>query len=60
MVSAARSMRALSAAPWPPMLQRLVWVTGGLALSVLPHVPHIRPWILLLSAGTAAMAHRRR
>ncbi|HEV8333225.1 MAG TPA: DUF3488 and transglutaminase-like domain-containing protein [Steroidobacteraceae bacterium] len=55
MVSAARSMRALGAAHWPPMLQRLVWVTGGLALSVLPHVPHIRPWILLLSAGAAGL-----
>jgi transglutaminase-like putative cysteine protease len=55
MVSAARSMPALSANNWPPMLQRLVWVTGGLALSVLPHVPHIRPWILLLSAGTAGL-----
>jgi protein-glutamine gamma-glutamyltransferase len=49
MVSAARP------AHWPPMLQRLVWVTGGLVLSVMPHVPHIRPWILLLSAGAAGL-----
>jgi transglutaminase-like putative cysteine protease len=37
------------------MLQRLVWVTGGLTLSVLPHVPHIRAWILLLAAAAAAL-----
>src|SRR5678815_4427103 len=40
---------------WPPMVHRLVWVTGGLVLSVLPHVPHIRAWILLLAAGAAAL-----
>lgn len=37
------------------MVQRLVWVTGGLTLSVLPHVPHIRAWILLLAAAAAAL-----
>jgi protein-glutamine gamma-glutamyltransferase len=36
--------------------QRLVWVIAGLILAVLPHTPHIPPWILLL-AGTSA-AHR--
>ena len=50
MVSSALSIRGLSAASWPPMLQRLVWVTAGLGLSVLPHIAHIRPWILLLAA----------
>ena len=55
MVSAARSLRGLSAASWPPMLQRLVWVTGGLALSVLPQISHIRPWILLLAAAAAGL-----
>lgn len=40
---------------WPPMVQRLVWVTGGLVLSVVPHVPHIRAWILLLAAGAAGL-----
>lgn len=55
MVSAAASLRALRATPWPPMLQRLAWVTGGLTLSVLPHVPHIRPWVLLLAAAAAAL-----
>jgi protein-glutamine gamma-glutamyltransferase len=40
---------------WPPMLQRLVWVTGGLALAVLPHISHIRPWILLLAAAAAGL-----
>jgi len=54
-VSAKASVRALAAKPWPPTLQRLVWVIGGLTLSVLPHVPHIRAWVLLLAAGAAAL-----
>jgi transglutaminase-like putative cysteine protease len=37
------------------MLRRLVWVTGGLTLSVLPHVPHVKAWILLLAAGAASL-----
>ena len=40
---------------WSPTLRRLVWVIAGLALSVLPHVPHIKAWILLLAAGAAAL-----
>ena len=55
MVSSALSIRGLSAASWPPMLQRLVWVTAGLGLSVLPHIAHIRPWILLLAAAAAGL-----
>lgn len=55
MASVALTFRALRAIPWPPMLQRLVWATGGLALSVLPHVPHIRAWVLLLAAAAAAL-----
>jgi transglutaminase-like putative cysteine protease len=55
MVSVAHSIKALNAKPWPPMLQRLVWVTGGLALAVLPHAPHIKLWILLLAAAAAAL-----
>jgi protein-glutamine gamma-glutamyltransferase len=43
------------AAEWPPALQRLVWVVGGLALAVVPHAPHIRAWVLLLGAGAAAL-----
>src|SRR5687768_9046973 len=45
----------LGASAWPPTLQRLVWVVVGLVLCVLPHVPHIRLWILLLAAGAAAL-----
>jgi protein-glutamine gamma-glutamyltransferase len=45
----------VTAMDWPPTLQRLLWVTGGLALSVIPHVPHIRAWVLLLAAGAAAL-----
>lgn len=42
-------------AAWPPTLQRLLWVVAGLTLSVLPHVPHIRPWVVLLGAGGAVL-----
>ena len=44
-----------AAAHWPPTLQRLVWVIGALALSVLPHASHIQAWVLLLAAGAAAL-----
>jgi transglutaminase-like putative cysteine protease len=37
------------------MLQRLVWVSAGLALSIVPHISHIRPWILLLAAAAAGL-----
>lgn len=43
------------AAAWPPTLQRLLWVVAGLTLSVLPHVAHIRPWVVLLGAGGAVL-----
>ncbi len=42
-------------AEWPPALQRLAWVVGGLALAVVPHAPHITSWVLLLGAGAAAL-----
>ena len=44
-----------AAAKWPPTLQRLAWVSAALALAVLPHVTHIKAWILLLAAGAAAL-----
>jgi transglutaminase-like putative cysteine protease len=44
-----------AAAEWPPALQRLAWVVGGLALAVVPHAPHIKTWVLLLGAGAAAL-----
>ncbi|HEY7639014.1 MAG TPA: DUF3488 and transglutaminase-like domain-containing protein [Steroidobacteraceae bacterium] len=37
------------------MLQRLAWVIAGLALSIVPHAPHIRPWVLLLATAAAAL-----
>ncbi len=40
---------------WPPALQRLVWVVAGLALAVVPHIPHIKIWVLLLGASAAAL-----
>jgi transglutaminase-like putative cysteine protease len=51
----ARALRWTPVAEWPPALQRLVWAIVGLALSIVPHVPHIRAWILLLAAGAAAL-----
>jgi len=51
----ARALRWRVAAEWPPTLQRLVWVIIALTLSVLPHAAHIRPWIMLLAAGAAAL-----
>ena len=35
-----------------PLGQRLAWVIAGLVLSVLPHIPHIAIWTLLI-AGVA-------
>ncbi len=43
------------AANWPPTLQRLLWVVAGLTLAVLPHVPHVRLWVLVLGASGAAL-----
>ncbi|HKU15660.1 MAG TPA: DUF3488 domain-containing protein, partial [Steroidobacteraceae bacterium] len=51
----ARAWASLSGRTWPPTLQRLVWVIAGLALAVLPHVPHIEPWVLLLAACAATL-----
>jgi len=50
-----RALRWIPTTQWPPTLQRLVWVIAGLALSVVPHVPHIKAWILVLAAGAAAL-----
>lgn len=35
--------------------QRLAWVIGGVALAVLPHAPHLRPWVVLLAICAAAL-----
>jgi protein-glutamine gamma-glutamyltransferase len=35
-------------------LQRLVWVTGALALAVAPHLTHLTPWVVMLAAVSAA------
>ena len=50
-----RAWRWTAADEWPPTLQRLVWVVAGLALSVVPHVQHVKFWILLLAAGAAGL-----
>jgi disulfide bond formation protein DsbB len=52
----ARALRwRVAAVRWPPTLQRLVWVIAGLVLSIAPHAPHIRLWILLLAASAAGL-----
>ena len=35
-------------------LQRLVWVIAALALAIVPHLPHLTPWVILLAATGAA------
>lgn len=38
----------------PRFTQQLIWVMGGFVLAVLPHVPDLTPWIVLLAlAGVA-------
>ena len=37
-----------------PPLQRLLWVVGALALSIVPHLPHLAPWVVLLAGIGAA------
>ena len=44
-----------SASHWPPALQRLVWVVAAVALAVVPHIPHVKIWVLLLGASAAAL-----
>ena len=39
----------------PPFGRKLLWVIAGLALAVVPHVPHLAPWIVLLAAAAAAL-----
>jgi protein-glutamine gamma-glutamyltransferase len=47
--------RALSLDTLSPFGQRLVWVVGGLTLTVLPHVSHLALWIVLLTGLSAAL-----
>lgn len=38
----------------PPFAQQLVWAIAGFALAVLPHVPDLKFWVVLIAAaGTA-------
>lgn len=39
----------------PPFGRKLLWVIAGLALAVVPHVPHLAPWIVLLAVAAAAL-----
>jgi protein-glutamine gamma-glutamyltransferase len=40
---------------WTPTLQRLAWVIAGLVLAVLPHIPHLPPWVVLLAIVAAGL-----
>lgn len=35
--------------------QRLLWVIAGLALAVLPHLPHLAPWTFSFAAAAAVL-----
>lgn len=53
-------MNALNAYPIPidrltPFGRKLIWVVAGLALAVVPHIPHLAPWIVVLAAGAICM-----
>ena len=37
-----------------PLGQRMTWVIAGLVLSVIPHIPHIAIWTLLIAAVATA------
>jgi len=51
----ARSRRyASGASRITPQTQRLMWVVAGVALAVLPHVPHLAWWTTALAAAAAA------
>lgn len=45
----------MGANAWPPTLQRLAWVIGGFALAAMPHLPHLKPWIVLLAAAAVSL-----
>jgi transglutaminase-like putative cysteine protease len=48
-------MRALAIDSLSPFGRKLTWVIAALALAIVPHVPHLAPWILLLTAAAAAV-----
>jgi transglutaminase-like putative cysteine protease len=37
---------------WPRFTQQLLWVAGGFALAVAPHITDIKPWLTLLACAT--------
>lgn len=37
-----------------PFGRKLLWVIAGLSLAVVPHVPHLSPWIVVLALGAIA------
>src|SRR5687767_226597 len=39
----------------PRFTQHLIWGAAGFALAVLPHVPDLKFWIVLLAAALAAL-----
>jgi transglutaminase-like putative cysteine protease len=39
----------------PRFTQQLIWAVAGFALAVLPHIPDLTPWVVLLAAASAAL-----
>lgn len=46
---------AISVERVSPFGRKLLWVVAGLVLAVLPHVPHLAPWIVILAATAAGV-----
>lgn len=38
----------------PPFAQQLIWASAGFALAVLPHVPDLKFWVVLIAAAGVA------
>ena len=38
-----------------PFGRKLIWVVAGLALAVIPHIPHLAPWIVVLAAAAICL-----
>lgn len=38
-----------------PFGRKLIWVVAGLALAVVPHIPHLAPWIVVLAAAAIGL-----
>mgnify|MGYP001036396954 CR=1 FL=1 len=41
-----------SARSWPLFMQQLAWVAGSFALTIVPHLGDVRPWLVVLAFAT--------